>query len=1045
MKKKLTMFLALFFIGIGFLAAQTQVRGTVVDEVGEPVIGATIQIKGTSQGTITDIDGNFTLVAPTGGTLVISYVGYQTQEVPVSTTVNVILVTDSELLDELMVIAYGTAKKSSFTGSASVVDSEKISNRQVSDVSKALQGSMAGVQVVSTSGQPGSTATIRIRGVGSISSSSNPLYVVDGVPIESSLHSINTADIESITTLKDAAANSLYGARGANGVVLITTKKGKSGKTQVTLETRAGFNQRGISAYDVVNDKGQYMEMLWESLRNKAIVDGVANPAQWASDNLLVETKGFNPFTNVPTNEVVGIDGKLNPNAVAAWNDNWLSDPFRNGFRQENVVSVSGGDGRSNYYLSLGYLDENSYIPASDFQRYTTRVKVDREVNDWLKAGANLSYAKVFMNNPWTSSRASSYANIFMFAQQNPPIYPIYQYDKRTGAPILDDNGKKQYEFSTPYSPGTNPLSALENDMNDSDYDYTTALGFAEIKFLPELKLRLNVQAESIGYFSNSYQTPVGGDAENVGGRNTRSSGKVFSLTAQQLFSYVKQFGDHNLDVLAGHETKSQTNYYLSAQKENFLIPDNPELINAGRLLDASSYNQKYNLDSYLSRVTYDYDEKYFLTGSLRYDGSSRFSPESRWGGFWSLGGAWLLSREDFMIDYDWIDELKLKASFGTQGNDGILDSQGYLLYNLYQDQYSVSPDGSGGVAVAWTIRGNPDLRWEKSENFNTGIEFRLFDKLFGGVEYYQRITRDMLYQKPLATSQGLPNWIYDNAISMKNSGLELELGVDIFDTRDFTWQVRGNITTQKNTILELPADKDPDGNGYVHSSYYWHKVGGSIYDYYTYRSAGVDPATGKALWYAEETDEDDLPIVGSEVVVSEYGDASRYQLGKSALPKLYGGVESTINYKGVDFSVQASYQYGGYGWDTQYQGLMSTLSDATSGLHADIVNRRWTTPGQITDVPRLQYGLGQQNSTSDRFLVSRSYVSLNNITLGYTLPKKFTDRISIEKIRIYMTGDNVALWSARRGYDPRVYIAGAGTYAYGAMRTYSLGLNINF
>jgi outer membrane receptor protein involved in Fe transport len=397
------------------------------------------------------------------------------------------------------------------------------------------------------------------------------------------------------------------------------------------------------------------------------------------------------------------------------------------------------------------------------------------------------------------------------------------------------------------------------------------------------------------------------------------------------------------------------------------------------------------------------------------------------------------------MSSIDQMDELKIKASYGTQGNDGILDSRGYLMYNLYQDQYAVSPDGSGGVAVAWAVRGNRDLKWEKSENFNAGLEFRLFDRLFGGVEYYQKITKDMLYQKPLATSQGIPNWIYDNAISMKNSGIEIELGVDIFNTRDFTWQVKGNITTQKNVILELPADKDPEGKGYVYATDYWHKVGGSIYDFYTYRSAGVDPATGKALWYAEETGEDDLPITGSEKIVSEYGSASRYEIGKSAFPSLYGGFESSLTYKGVDFSIQGAYQYGGYGWDTHYQGLMSTLDDATSGLHTDVLKRRWTTPGQVTDVPRLEYGLGQQNSKSDRFLVSRSYISLNNVTFGYTLPKKFTGKIGIEKIRIYATGDNLALWSARKGYDPRVYISGSGNYTYGAMRSYSMGLNINF
>jgi TonB-linked SusC/RagA family outer membrane protein len=1025
------------------IAQNKQVSGTVVDESGEPVIGASVIVKGNATvGTVTNIDGNFSFDVPaSAGTLIVRYLGMREQEIAAGQDLKVILYPSSTSLDEVIVVAYGTAKKSAFTGSASTIKAEEIGKRQSADVSKALQGTMSGVQVVSTSGQPGTAATIRIRGIGSISASSDPLYVVDGIPVESSLSSINSADIESITTLKDAAANSLYGARGANGVVLITTKKGASGKPRVNFETRFGYNERGIPAYDVVTNKGQYMELLWEALRNQGIADGNSNPAAYASANILAATKGFNPFTNVPGNQIVGLDGKLNPSAVAAWNDNWLEDPFRKGFRNANDISISGGTEKNSYYISLGYLDENSYITASDFQRYTGRVKVEQEVTSWFKGGTNLSYTKRYMNNPWSSSRSSSYANIFFFAQQNPPIYPIYQYDKTTGAPILDKNGNKQYEFSTPFSPGTNPLNALENDMRDSDYDYSTALAYADISFLKDFKLKLNASAETYNGLSNSFQTPVGGDALNVGGRNTRGSDKLFVLTSQQLLTYLKSIEGHNINVLVGHETTRLKRNYLTAQKENFLLPSNPELANGARLMDATSYSQSYSLESALSRLQYDYKEKYFFSASLRYDGSSRFSPDSRWGAFWSAGGAWMLSKEDFLSDVSQINELKLKASYGTQGNDALLDPDGYLMYNVYQDQYNVS-SSSGNIAVTYVLRGNPKLKWERSENFNAGIEFRLFDKVFGGVEFYQKITRDLLYQKPLATSQGLPNWIFDNAITMKNSGIEIDLGIDIFKTNDFSWQIRGNLTTQKNKIMELPKDKDKDGKGYVVGNY-WYKVGGSIYDFYTYKSAGVDPATGKALWYAEE--KDDKGNVTGDIVVTESGQASRYQVGKSALPDIYGGLETIVDWKGVDFSIQTAYQFGGYGWDNQYMGLMTSLDDATSGIHKDVVNRRWTTPGQVTDVPRLQYGLGNQTSQSDRFLVSKSYFGINNITLGYTLPKKLTEKISIDKLRIYLVGENVALFSARKGYDPRIYISGSGTYAYTAMRSFSLGLNVNF
>ena len=1042
--KKLFLLFACFLISMGLAIAQNkQVSGTVTDEAGEPVVGASVVVKGNATiGTVTEVNGKFNLNVPASTTtLIVRFLGMQEQEVAASSNVEVMLHPSESALDEVIVVAYGTAKKSSFTGSAATVKAESLEKRQASDISKALQGTMSGVQVVSTSGQPGTAATIRIRGVGSISASSDPLYVVDGIPVENSLSSINTADIETITTLKDAAANSLYGARGSNGVVLITTKKGASGKPRVSFETRVGYNERAIPAHNVVTDKGQYMELLWESLRNQGIADGNPNPAAYASDNVLVATKGFNPFTNVPGNQVVGLDGKLNPNAVAAWNDNWLKDPFHKGFRTENTISLSGGTSKSSYYLSFGYLNENSYIMASNFQRYTGRVKLEQEVTSWFRAGANLAYAKTYMNNPWSASRSSSYANIFMFAQHNPPIYPIYQYDKTTGAPILDQHGNKQYEFSTPYSPGTNPVSALENDINDSDNDYSNLLGFAEISFLQDLKLRLNVSAETYNGLGNAFQTPIGGDALNVGGRNTRDAAKMFLLTAQQLLTYKKGVNGHHFEALLGHETTYRKTNVLWAQKENFLIPSNPELSNAARLMDASSYAQIYNLESFLSRLQYDCLEKYFLSLSLRYDGSSRFHPDNRWGPFWSIGGAWMLSKENFLKDVSQINELKLKASYGTQGNDALLDPNGYLMYNVYQDQYQVS-SAEGEIAVSRIMRGNPNLKWERSENFNAGLEFRLFDKVFGGVEYYQKITRDLLYRKLLATSQGLPNWIFDNAITMKNNGWELELGIDIFKTNDFSWQIKGNLTTQKNKIMKLPADRDPDGKGYVAGDY-WYKVGGSIYDFYYYRAAGVDPATGKALWYAEDKDADGN-VIGDKAV-TEYGLATRYQLGKSALPDIYGGLETTVIWKGIDFSMQASYQFGGYGWDTHYSGLMTTMENAASGIHMDVVNRRWTTPGQITDVPRLQYGFGNQSSASDRFLTKKSYLSINNINLGYTLQKKWTDKINIDKIRFYLACENVALFSARQGYDPRIYISGAGTYAYSAMRSLSFGLNVNF
>ena len=724
--KRLTLLLTCFILSMGLAIAQTvQVKGLVVDESNEPIPGASVRVKENAAiGAVTNVNGQFTLdgVPASATTLVFKYLGMEDLEVAISPDMNVTMKVSTALLDEVIVIAYGTATKKSFTGSASVVSSASIEKRQASDITKTLQGAAAGVQATTLSGQPGTAATIRIRGLASISASSAPLYVIDGVPYEGSLNAINTMDVESMTILKDAAANSMYGARGANGVVLITTKKGQTGKSKVTFETRFGANTKAIPAYNLVTNPGNYLELEWESLRNRAISDGDPNPAAWASNNLMSTsygTGGYNPYGNLPGNEVV-IDGKLNPNAKLLYRDNWLTEPFSTGFRNEDVITISGGGDKTNYYMSAGFLTDEAYIPSSDFQRFTGRAKIEQTVTPWFKTGFNIAYAKVLMNSPWAEGRASSYANLFMFAQGIAPIYPIWQYDQTTGKPIVDAAGNRVYDYGVtmgnrPYGSNTNPLSSLVNDVNNLDIDNTTALGFAEFSFLKDFKLLLNIGIESRNFFQNSYQTPIAGDAKNVGGRNTRSSEKFFGMNAQQLLTWKRNFGEHSFDVLLGHESKRDQTHHLEAQKENFLIPNNPELNNAARLLDASSYENTYSLESYISRIQYGYADKYYASASYRIDGSSRFHPDSRWGNFWSVGASWRISEETFLETQEWIDDLKLKASYGIQGNDRIGRN------NAYEDQYTIVPQ-DGEIGISYTYRGNPNLRWEASGNFNAGF-----------------------------------------------------------------------------------------------------------------------------------------------------------------------------------------------------------------------------------------------------------------------------------------------------------------------------------
>ncbi|MEG0892068.1 MAG: TonB-dependent receptor [Bacteroidales bacterium] len=1051
--KLLLTVISLFAISFAF-AQNITVTGTVSDEQGVEIPFASIYLKGNPKvGATTNDAGKYSINVPANGVLVASFIGYANIEVPINgrAVINIKMQSDAMILDDVMIIAYGTADKKSFSGSASTIKGDKIAQRPISNISKALAGTAAGVQVSVGSGQPGSSASIRVRGVGSISASQSPLIVLDGIPYDGSLGSIAASDIESMTVLKDAAANSMYGARGANGVVMINTKRGQNGKTRVEVEIRGGFNDRGVKPYETIRDPKQYLELAWESLNNygtygednagflKGRPAGVA-----ASEELFGNsfgTGGYNPYGNKKINPATG---KFDSDAQLMYHDDWLKEPFKKAFRQEYIASMSGGNDKTSFFMSASYLNDKGYTLHSSFERFSARAKVEHQATKWFKLGMNMSYSKSYTDGVKAdqSGSGSSYANMFMFSQQISPIYPVYQYNQLTGEPLYDELGNRLYDYGVtmgqrPYGANTNPLAQQIYDIIDSDKDQLTALGFVEIKFLKDFKFTANVSAENYAYFSNSFQTPIGGDALNVGGRNTRASAKNFVLNSQQLLSYNKTIAEkHNIDALLGHETNSKEYNYLSGYKENFLIPNNPELDNAARLLSASSSSNKVTLNSYFARLQYNYDSKYYVTGSYRRDGSSRFHPDVRYGNFWAVGASWRLEQEEFMKDVKWIDSFKVRASYGTQGNDDI------GMANAYEDQYSVVPQ-DGAIGIAYKYRGNPDLTWEKSNNFNVGIDVSLWNRFKFSAEYYSKKTTDLLYAKSLPTSLGEPNWIYENSIDMNNKGVEVELSYDILKGGDFMWNIAGNITYQKNKMLALPADRDKDGKGYRNGSYYY-KVGNSIYDYYLFEFAGVDPKTGRSLWYQDVKDKDGN--ITETKTTDDTSKASYRENGKHGLVDFYGGISTSFAWKGIDLSVQCAYQIGGYGVDSQYQGLMSAMDAPGNGIHIDALNR-WTTPGQITDIPKLEYGGKNQNAntTSDRFLTSKSCFSIQNITLGYTLPSSVNKKLGISRLRIYATGDNLWLFSARKGFDPRISFGGGNGYNYSMTKTISLGINLSF
>ena len=565
MKRKLMLLMTCLFIGIGLVNAQvSKVTGTVIsEEDGLPVVGASVVVKGTTNGTITDMDGKFVLtnVPSSAKTLMVSFIGMRTVEVAVDSNVEVLLKSDTKVLDEVMVVAYGTAKKSSFTGSASTMRGDKIQKMQVSDISKSLEGAVAGVQIAASSGSPGTSAEIRIRGIGSISSSQEPLIVVDGVPYEGSLNSISTQDIESLTVLKDAAANSMYGARGSNGVIMVTTKGSKSGKARINFEARFGTNQRGVPTYDVMTDAGMYYEMMYESYRNslEGNIDGDA--AQYAAENLVGKILKYNKFKGVADNALINpATGKLNPAAKEyKWTDDWTEDPFENGKRQEYNINISGGNEKTQAYASLGYLEDEGYMVGSGFERISARVKVDQNIGKNFRVGGNMAYANT-IRRQFGSESGGTYSNIFMFSQNIAPIFPIYLYDTN-GQLMYDEKGNARYDFGSeygrPYSSEQNPLATAKEGINKFMSDNLSTRGYFEAKFLKDFKFTLNVAYDVFNNTSTEFATPIGGDAFNVGGRGYNYTSRRGALNLNQLLNWSREFGNHNFNVLVGHETQN--------------------------------------------------------------------------------------------------------------------------------------------------------------------------------------------------------------------------------------------------------------------------------------------------------------------------------------------------------------------------------------------------------------------------------------------------------------------------------------------------------
>ncbi|WP_192350703.1 SusC/RagA family TonB-linked outer membrane protein [Algoriphagus sp. Y33] len=1048
-KALLSMLFGLLITGSVF-AQQRVITGRVIsDEEPEGLIGVSILVKGTTIGVVSDLDGTYSLEVPEGSqTLVFSYIGYSSKEEAIGnrSVINVSLEPDAQNLDEVVITAYGgTVDKGNFTGSAVSLKGDKIADRPINNVINAIEGQAPGVITTSSSGQPGATPAIRIRGVGSVNSSSSPLYVVDGVPYDGDLSNLNPSDIEDMTILKDASSAALYGSRAANGVIMITTKTGKKNKPTFNLKVQQGYSGRALPEYNRVN-AGQYYPLVWESLKNSRLGSGqtAESAAQYASSSLIDNVLKYNIY-NVPNDQVVGLDGTLNPNAVNNFEGlDWYDFLQRTGDRKEYNMTYSGGSEKTDFYTSFNYLNEQGFVIKSDIERFTGRVNVNTQATDWLKTGLNVSATMSEGNNARTTG-STSYVNPFFFARNIGPIYPVYAQNMQTGGYILDENNERIYdtgnlsELGLPSrgsdaSAGRHAVQETLLNIDSFDRDVLSGRGYVEATFLKDFTFRTNISTDMTSLLEIGYDNQIVGDGAPAG-RTNRENIRTNSLTFNQLLSYSKVFKNkHFVEALVGHE-----NYNLRIDrqylgKQDQIVAGNIEPDNFVTTTSATGRVDVDRIESYFSRLNYVYDDKYSFSASFRRDGSSRFSSDVRWGNFFSVGAAWTIDQESFFNSSS-IQLMKLRASYGQVGNNKLEFSNGDANYYPWQALYDLGYNNASEPGILQASLAANGLLWESNNTFDVGLDFAFANRFQGTLEYYYRESENLLFEVPLSLTTGLESR-FQNIGTMSNQGIEFSIAGDVVRSGDFTWNVGLNVSTFANEFKKLPFEEQIEATKK-------YEVGSSIYDFWLRDWYGVDPETGDGLFRAEEFSEDDedIRIIGTDTLTIDQGNA-RFHYAGSAIPDFFGGVTNTFNYKGFSLSVLMSFSVGGDIYDGIYAGLMDAGTEG-GALHTDILNR-WQKPGDVTDVPKMDVsGAANTNVQSDRWLTSASYLNLRSINLAYTLPKPFLDRIKVKGATVYLAGENLGWASSRKGMYVSGTFSGTTSNTYTPARSFTLGVNL--
>ena len=1178
-KRFFTALLALLLIGVQAFA-QSAVSGKVTDEAGEPCVGANVLIKGTTTGTMTDLDGNYSLTdVRKGAILVFSSIGYTSQEVRLgsSSVVNVVLKSDADFLNEVVIVGYGTAKRKDLTGSLTQIDNKLIASQNSSSATKALEGAVPGIVYASVDGQPGNDAGLRVRGLGSTNvGASNALVIIDGVPAQGDnpLSNMNQEDIASITVLKDAASTAIYGSRGANGVILVTTKRGDSGRTKISFQARAGWNTVGSYKVGQVDNAAGIYEYLWQSIYNsyRYGVNGagpalnketgeyytnIGNPnvshdaaAEFASQHLfnyigLNDSFGRNMLGNYMAYNVpgatytpdgtgssasstmtgaylVGTDGKINPNASLLYDDTYADALLKTGFRQQYDLSASGGSDKEDHYLSLGYLTDPSYVPNSRFERITGRANINVNLFKWLKVGANVGYTRSrtnYQGTYWAARNSgSNQGNITRYVNGHTPIVPFYAHDAE-GNYICDKNGDRvrNYLYNSTYSPlgqtgnnygSTDIMYAMDNDIRE---DLTSTLNtrtYIEIPFLDHFTFRTDFAYDKINRTTTVYYNGTTGRAASIGGYFGKRMNDIEVMNLQHRLTYNQDFGKHHVDAMALFEDsdwEQQTVNWGSADEfiPGFLAAGNfvGRYYGAGSAPTPGYGHDIERMRSWLGRANYIFADKYYVSGSVRRDGSSKFRKENRWGTFWSVGAGWRFTEESFMQDLrdSWLNNGKLRASYGVIGNqNGIGRYQTYRTWG-YSTTYQTTNNGTGrptGDSYKLSMGGlvNTQLTWEETKTFDVGLDLTLFNRIDLTFDWYNRVTGNSQFSQPVSYLAMGQTTLPRNIAELTNRGIELDINADIIRTKDIRWNVAFNITHYTTKLTDLPDDAIPAhaeglpdgtwednqgswasaGGSQQNANVYLRGIGRDWFNLYMYKYAGIDQSSGLPMYFHRVTEADHAAgkykdtEVGGSVKTTNYANASKYEVG-SAIPTFQGGFNTSFSYKNFYVNAQFAYQIGGKFFSRNYAEYLYNVVDAQMYrmmfVSKDVKGNTWTPNNTGAGFPMQWYPAGENSyfsgtsanggnwSFTDESLFSASYLRLKNLTLGYNVSKSLLNKLRIDKvvsnIKVFASSDNLFILSAAKAIDPTMSASGGyndvDSYTFPNMRTYTIGINLDF